>query len=79
MHCSQQRAACYLWQAVSSQLHLCRSTCCAVRSNSGTVVTAMLLAGLVLNSILVAQILVYGNKGVAARKVKGKPAVKKAA
>lgn len=36
VHCSQQRVACYLWQAalallVSSQLHLCRSTCCARR------------------------------------------------
>lgn len=36
-------------------------------------------AGLLLNSILVAQILVYGNKGVAAKKVKGRAAVKKAA
>lgn len=36
-------------------------------------------AGLVLNSILVAQILTLGNKGVAAKKVKGKQAVKKAA
>jgi hypothetical protein len=35
--------------------------------------------GLVLNSILVAQILVYGNKGVSATKVKGKLAAKKAA
>jgi hypothetical protein len=36
-------------------------------------------AGLVLNSILVMQILYYGNKGVAATKVKGRAAVKKAA
>lgn len=36
-------------------------------------------AGLVLNSILVMQILYYGNKGVAAAKVKGRAAVKKAA
>jgi hypothetical protein len=36
----------------------------------------VLLAGLVLNGILVTQILVFGNKGVAAKKAK--PAAKKA-
>jgi hypothetical protein len=61
---------------LSSQLHVCA----AIAVNSGIVLSAaLLLAGLVLNSILVAQILVYGNKGVAAQKVRGKAAVKKAA
>jgi hypothetical protein len=36
-------------------------------------------AGLVLNSTLVAQILVFGNKGVAAQGVKGRAKAKKAA
>jgi hypothetical protein len=36
-------------------------------------------AGLLLNSILVLQILVYGNKGVPAKKPRGRAAAKKAA
>jgi hypothetical protein len=53
--------------------HQCCSYCCPCPCCCSSDV------GLVLNSILVAQILVYGNKGLSATKVKDKLAAKKAA
>lgn len=50
-----------------------------MQEGGGSAMMRSYALSLVLNSILVAQILVYGNKGVAAQKVRGKAAVKKAA
>jgi hypothetical protein len=43
------------------------------------IIVLCVVAGLVLNSIVMTQILVYGNKGIAAKTVKGTAADKKAA
>lgn len=67
--------------SVALAAHLSHERVAFLASHQGCVMCAAVCfaAGLVLNSIVVTQILVYGNRGVAAKKVKGKAAVKKAA